>query len=126
MCRFRFRGPECKQCHNEAEKNRDKSHRVTITYEYKRRERMRRLYGMTPEEFDAMFEAQGRKCAICPSTVPGKNRTAWCIDHSHATGAVRAILCHDCNTMLGNAKDDPEILMAAVAYLLEHEREPRD
>jgi hypothetical protein len=74
-----------------------------------------RAYGITPAEFDALFEAQGRRCAICRGDEPrGKG---WHLDHDHATNGHRGILCHPCNVGLGNFADDPERLRAAVAYL---------
>ena len=63
-----------------------------------------KLYGITMEDYEAMFEAQGKSCACCGSTDPqGKN---FHVDHCHKTGAVRSILCHPCNTALGLLKED--------------------
>ena len=76
--------------------------------------RMRR-YGLTVEQYEAMFAAQGFKCATCPSTEPGPK--SWHVDHCHTSGRVRGILCHHCNMMLGGAKDNPDTLLRAVAYL---------
>jgi hypothetical protein len=76
-------------------------------------------YGLTLEERDALFEEQGRVCAVCGSDEPGSKHD-WHVDHCHVTGAVRGILCHHCNTALGNFKDDPAILLAAVDYLRKH------
>jgi hypothetical protein len=39
------------------------------------------------------------------------------IDHNHETGEVRELLCGDCNTAIGMAKEDPEILQAMISYL---------
>jgi hypothetical protein len=64
-----------------------------------RRNNLARNYRMTPDDWTAMFEAQGRACAICRTTEP--RGQGWHTDHSHATGAVRGILCHDCNLALG-------------------------
>ena len=43
-----------------------------------------------------------------------------CVDHNHATGKVRKLLCHDCNTMIGKAKEDIQILESAINYLKKH------
>lgn len=55
-------------------------------------------YGLTPETFDQMFVDQGSKCAICATDVPGGH--GWHVDHCHATGRVRGILCSRCNPVL--------------------------
>ncbi len=73
-------------------------------------------YGMTLEEWDLMFASQGSICAICSTSEPGASH-GWHTDHIHGTKIVRGILCHQCNTMLGRAKDDPEILLKGVEYL---------
>ena len=73
-------------------------------------------YGITAEQFAARLEAQGDRCAICRSDAPS-GKGGWHVDHDHATNAIRGLLCHNCNLMLGNAKDDPARLRAAAAYL---------
>lgn len=80
-------------------------------------------YGMSTDEVDAMFEAQGRACAICRKQEPGTVR-GWHIDHDHATGDTRGILCQRCNHLVGNALDDIEILDNAIKYLA-RSRRPR-
>jgi len=42
------------------------------------------------------------------------------VDHNHATGKVRALLCHNCNLTLGRAKDNPNILLSCIDYLNKH------
>ena len=71
-------------------------------------------YGITQEQWDAMFAAQGSCCSICRRPEP---RPWWHTDHCHGTNTVRGILCHHCNLMLGNAKDSVETLRAAIQYL---------
>lgn len=76
----------------------------------------KRLYGITPEEFASLLESQNGCCAICQSAEPG-GKGNWHVDHSHEDGHIRGLLCHHCNLLLGNAKDDPERLKAAIKYL---------
>lgn len=71
-------------------------------------------YGLSPAELRALLD-QHSVCAICRTAQWGRKGPA--VDHDHATGRVRGILCQKCNVMLGNARDDPAILRAAVAYL---------
>lgn len=83
-------------------------------YHYKHR------YGVTTDEVAAMHAAQSGGCAICraPIALTGTKRTELAaVDHCHASGAVRGLLCRNCNLLLGNAKDSPETLRAALAYL---------
>lgn len=47
----------------------------------------------------------------------------WHVDHDHKTGIVRGLLCHHCNFIIGQAEDDPGILMRAVQYLQDHNRD---
>jgi hypothetical protein len=61
-----------------------------------------------------MLEAQGGVCAIC-RTAPAVH-----VDHDHETGAVRALLCFNCNGGLGQFKDNPEALHAAAYYVAFH------
>jgi len=69
-------------------------------------------------DFDAMLQQQGGLCAICRSGDLGrKNSGRLAIDHCHTTGAVRGLLCHRCNSLLGHAKDNIETLQRAIAYL---------
>jgi hypothetical protein len=79
---------------------------------------LRRRYGLSTQEYNALFVAQGSKCAICRSTKPGV--FDWHVDHDHKTGKVRGILCKMCNWMLGAACDATSTLRAAAFYLEKH------
>lgn len=74
-------------------------------------------YGMPAAAQIAMLEAQAGLCAIC-GREPG--RKGLCVDHDHATGRVRAMLCTRCNTAIGMLKDDPELCERAAIYLRNH------
>jgi hypothetical protein len=74
-----------------------------------------RRYGITKQEYDALFNAQNGRCAICkrPPTV---RRLA--VDHRHKDGKVRGLLCWKCNKfVLGGSNEKLDILREAVAYL---------
>lgn len=78
-------------------------------------------YGITQEEFEALLEAQDGVCAICgqPETARHQNGgiRSLAVDHDHATGRVRGLLCTNCNHALGKFKDDADRLRRAIAYL---------
>jgi hypothetical protein len=74
------------------------------------------MYDMTTQEWESLFESQGRCCAICGATEPG-TKHGWQTDHDHITNCVRGILCLGCNCALGNIKDDPERAEKLAAYL---------
>jgi hypothetical protein len=86
-----------------------------------RRSHLRRTFGITPEQYDRMLVAQGGGCAICRK--PPRDDIALHVDHDHETGAIRKLLCFDCNAGLGKLGDDVELLRAAITYLLEHDPE---
>lgn len=72
-----------------------------------------------------MYEAQGGVCAICrkpadPYGVRAASRLH--VDHDHLTGAVRALLCNNCNRGIGYLADSPELLRAAADYIAAHKR----
>lgn len=83
------------------------------------RERKRR-FGITPERYSEMFQSQNAVCAICqqPETATRLGKVkALSVDHCHKTGAIRGLLCSDCNTGIGKLKDDPSVLQSAIRYL---------
>lgn len=85
--------------------------------EYRRRRKIHR-YGITVADYDALLEAQRGGCAVC-GYEPAIDKPLQ-VDHDHATGAVRGLLCGNCNSALGHAKDDRARLLGLVAYLDRH------
>jgi hypothetical protein len=71
---------------------------------------------LTKEQFDLLFELQGKKCAICRSDEP-QSKIGWHLDHCHKTKRVRFILCTHCNRGLGAFKDDPELMRRAATMI---------
>ncbi|KKM22963.1 hypothetical protein LCGC14_1620000 [marine sediment metagenome] len=80
----------------------------------KRDQALRSKFGLTLEDYDRMFEAQGGVCAICG--YPPKNK-ALNVDHNHDTGTIRGLLCGGCNSFLGRVQDDPNRLLTAAGYV---------
>ncbi len=72
-------------------------------------------YGVTFADYAEMLHRQRGKCAICSRPEPAGRM--FDVDHDHATGAVRGLLCTSCNRVLGHAFDSAERLRAAADYL---------
>lgn len=82
-----------------------------------RRRNLRKMYGITVEQYDQMLVEQNGGCALCEKP-PDKRRLS--VDHDHATGKVRGLLCKHCNFMIGLAREQPKVFQAAIAYLEKH------
>jgi Recombination endonuclease VII len=79
-----------------------------------RRKNLKAYFGLTPREYLEMLAAQRDRCAICGS----RSTASLHVDHRHAEPAIlRGALCNTCNTMIGLARDDPDRLRRAAAYL---------
>jgi len=78
--------------------------------------RLGKKFGITPERLEEMKQEQNGKCALCEKV----SELALHVDHDHATGKVRALLCGTCNQMLGMAYDQPALLRKAADYLEGH------
>lgn len=75
-------------------------------------------YGIDHEAYDQLLERQGGVCAICYKPPPERaNGGVLHVDHDHATGKVRGLLCRRCNPALGAFDDDPARLRRAAEYL---------
>ncbi len=77
-----------------------------------------RKYEITLEDFKKREAAQEGRCLICQQT------KELVVDHCHATNTIRGLLCATCNSLLGYAKDDVDLLQNAIAYLLAHPVKP--
>lgn len=94
---------------------------------------LKRLYGITPEEYDALRAKQDYRCAICsrhedelPDRKSGRPRldgkpsaeaVRLQVDHDHETNAIRGLLCWQCNTGIGCFEDQPDRLASAITYV---------
>ena len=91
-----------------------------------RKYKLKEAYGITPEDYDAMYKQQQGRCAICGvqkepweagSGIEGRDRFLV-VDHCHVDGWVRGLLCGNCNHGLGKFCDDPALMRAAADYLI--------
>ena len=117
----------CATCANERRLEQARRYKAAIvdreTYLANKRERERvRRYGITNEQFDAMLGAQLGLCAVCGN--PPIRKHSWAgrepklhVDHDHISGDVRALLCQDCNHMLGSSGERSAVLRAAADYV---------
>lgn len=80
-------------------------------------------FGITLEQFRVVLAAQGNRCGICRAPEMGGSGQ-WHVDHDHASGKVRGILCRGCNVAIGAMRDNPDTLRAAIQYLEESARFP--
>ncbi len=120
---------DCRKCKNrEHQKDwaaRNKERMKSYNNKESRRRANRRTttsrYGLTVEEYESMYSAQGGVCAICgsPETVKGNGGETkmLAIDHDHGTGKVRGLLCNNCNRAIGLLGDDVEIMLNAIEYI---------
>jgi hypothetical protein len=89
-----------------------------------RRARLKRIFGITPEQYDIILNNQGGVCKICKNPETLKHHKTGtipllAIDHCHKTNTVRGILCAKCNTGIGSFRDDINLLKSAIFYLEE-------
>ena len=64
------------------------------------------------------LKASTKECVICGDTGP------LVVDHDHASGDIRGLLCNHCNRGLGHFRDNPELLEFARMYLLASKNSP--
>lgn len=121
----RYRDGYCKDCRRTRDRARQVGRNKIVARLmqkdplYFRRKKLKKIYGITVEQFEAMRVAQGGVCAICnePERRMMYGRLAYLsVDHDHATGKVRALLCHACNVAIAPIEDEP-FRTKALAYL---------
>jgi hypothetical protein len=79
---------------------------------------LRRKFGLSLEQAEALLVSQGGVCALCGQPIGGWGRRGGgVVDHCHTTGRVRGILHSLCNTGLGAFRDSSELLRRAIGYL---------
>lgn len=101
---------ECKSCKNK---------RQTKAYKLQPLIKRCKKFGITIEQYEEMVSIQNNSCAICrkhKDDFSGRGNN-FHIDHCHTTGKLRGLLCSNCNTGLGQFKDDGEIMKNAIEYI---------
>lgn len=119
----------CKMCQGKYSSNWQKNNREKRA-EAKKRWRLknpskvmegelRRSFGITLSLYNQMLNNQNDRCAICNTDKSQFNRRLS-VDHDHKTDKIRGLLCDNCNHIIGQAKDNIEILKSAIQYLQDH------
>jgi hypothetical protein len=85
-----------------------------------RRAHLKRMFGMTLEEYNVKLEEQNGVCDICSEPEKSVRNNFLCVDHSHDNDNIRGLLCTNCNRAIGLLKDNIEILENAIKYLKKH------
>lgn len=101
-------GPRCSRCHK-VKKKADGTRRWAAS--------LMKKYGLTEEQYWAMYAEQGGKCALCQRATGRTKRLA--VDHDHKTGLARGLACGPCNReVIGIlAGDDPEYFRRGYIHL---------
>lgn len=99
-------GPRCTTHHREVQKRRREAAHSRRIWE---------RYGLSKEDYEALYEAQGGVCYICKRATGRRRKLA--VDHDHKTGYVRGLLCSPCNNILAHIRDDRLAAGRIVEYL---------
>ncbi len=107
----------CRECANrKAREDAKKPSMKSYRRRYMKWYDLKKNYGLTREDFDALVTKQDGKCAICLDEL--KLGTGGCgVDHEHSTGTIRGILCRLCNVGIGHFRERPELFIRAIEYL---------
>jgi len=85
----------------------------------------KKIYGILPEQFEALLLDQKGLCAICACALvvdaPVGTANSACVDHCHVTGCIRGLLCRKCNIGIGHLQESPQVLRSALQYLARSE-----
>ncbi len=88
-----------------------------------RKNKMKRQYGITVEDYDRLLQSQANSCAVCKTATSGVKSNAFYVDHCHKTGKVRGLLCSKCNSGIGMLGDTAAAVQSAADYLRKAEHE---
>lgn len=88
-----------------------------------------REFGLPKGQYAAMLASQGGACALCGERASGLTKSgrpiALHVDHDHATGRIRGLLCGKCNRAIGYLRDDPALIRKAALYVEAHHAHSR-
>ena len=102
-----YPGPRCATHHRQVTKSRNSANHERM---------VQARYGLTEGAYNLLYVMQGGRCAGCQRATGATRRLA--VDHNHATGEVRGLLCRPCNRMVGWFRDDPATFLRLADYLV--------
>lgn len=114
----KWHGHICKTCHNSDQRER-RARRIHKKDVY-RWQNLKAKFAMTIDDYQTRWDTQNGVCAICgqPETETRRGVVKFlAVDHNHDTGEIRGLLCGYCNKMLGQARDNPDLLRLGAEYL---------
>lgn len=121
VCKYAYL-KQYRLAHPEVERERDRKRKRTPSA--RARDRRRRsgpgAHADVVARYDALATVPTSRCAICDSGPTTQRYGRLSIDHDHATGDIRGLLCARCNTALGFFRDSATLLDKAAAYLRQH------
>ncbi|WP_280429117.1 endonuclease VII domain-containing protein [Nocardia brasiliensis] len=92
--------------------------RRTARRDYSWERHIKATYGLTPQEYWALYDAQEGKCYIC-GRPRARDRKKLSVDHCHKTGRIRGLLDQQCNRdVLGHLRDDISAFERGKEYLI--------
>ena len=111
------RKPVCRTCNNLKTREARRLKGRTETPEQRRKWSLKAKYGISLEDYTELMVLQNGKCKICNAGSDKGQAGFLVVDHNHATGKVRGLLCNHCNAALGMFKDSTTLLNEAIKYI---------
>ena len=113
----------CIICNNKRVRERAKTPKGRAWH---RRYQLVHAYGITVEKYEEMVRNQNGVCSICKRSPRETSRHQFYVDHDHATGEARGLLCGPCNSAIGSLQENLEIVVAAYKYLEQWENNKKE
>lgn len=89
-------------------------------YAYQRKHHLKKKYGISVEDYNRTLLQQGGGCAVCGAMATDSLGRKLSVDHNHATGKARGLLCSRCNRAVADLREDRKIAKRMVEYLTKY------
>lgn len=86
----------------------------------------KRKYNISLIDYEDMLVKQNGVCAVCGGVETNSRLNHFCVDHNHDTGEVRALLCSQCNLLLGKFENNLDLFDKFIEYLSIYSRKEND